>query len=293
VAAFDGERAFALLQAQCAFGPRPPGTAAHEKTAQFLMAQMKPLVDEFTGQKWNETVTSGPGSGRSYAMTNILGMLRGRSDGAGRTTPPGPPALLICAHWDTRPVADEESDAARQRQPIIGANDGASGVAAVLGLARALHAARPQQTVAFALWDAEDLGVFSYGARHFATAVGTRAWRRWRPREAILLDMIADRDLNFTREISSMKLAPNLWARLQNAASETGLSQYFTGAAVDITDDHTPLNAGGIATIDLIDFDYRYWHTLGDTPDKCSAQSLQITGDVLLRFIADNGQGTV
>lgn len=282
---FDAARAYRLLQAQCDFGPRPMGSPAHTKCRDFLVQQMQPLVDEFTTQNWNQPVTKGPGAGHTYAMTNLLGMIRGQNAPAGQT-----PQLLLCAHWDTRPVADMDPDPVNRSKPILGANDGASGVAVLLEVARVLKSSRPAQTVAVALWDGEDLGEFFYGARHFAELSRTAQWKKWRPDNAILLDMIGDRDLQVDRETNSMRLAPDLYQQVMNSAADLGLAQYFNGPQRDVLDDHIPLNEAGIPAVDLIDFSYRPWHTLDDTPDKCSPASLKVIGTVLLRLCAKWGQ---
>ena len=285
---FDAARAWALLLAQCELGPRPPGSAAHEKTRDLLASHLRPLVDEFTMQEWTQTIRRGPGAGRSYKMTNLLGVIRGK-DVAEDAADWGP-SLMLCAHWDTRPVADMEIDAAKRTKPIMGANDGASGVAAVVEIARVLKAARPRQTVIIALWDGEDLGEFFYGSRYFANSLSTAAWKKWRPSRAILLDMIGDRDLRCNRELNSLDFAPELYQEVMDAAAKLGLSRHFNGPSTRISDDHVPLHEAGIPAIDLIDFDYPYWHTLEDTPDKCSPASLKVIGDVLLRLIADEGK---
>jgi glutaminyl-peptide cyclotransferase len=284
--AFDAARAFALLQAQCDFGPRSMGSAGHDKCRDFLIEQLRPLVDEIDAtQNWTQAIERGPGAGRSFKMTNILGLIRGTA-GQGRAAKDVRPDLMLCAHWDTRPVADQDPDPANRQTPILGANDGASGVAVLLEIARVLHARRPTQTIVIALWDGEDLGEFFYGAKYFARMSRTPTYEKWRPQRAILLDMIGDRDLQVNRERNSISSAPELWDEVQQSAAVLGLDRYFDGPSLDVLDDHIPLNRAGIPTIDLIDFAYPLWHTVNDTPDKCSPDSLKVIGDVLLHFIA-------
>jgi len=287
-AEFDAARAWAFLEAQCEFGPRPPSSAAHKQCAEFLAAQLKPVVDEFATQQWTQRVRRGPGAGRSYEMTNFLGVIRG-ADVAEDATDWGP-SLMLCAHWDTRPVADMDGIAANRAKPIVGASDGASGVAVLLEIARALQAQRPAQTVIIALWDGEDLGEFFYGSRHFAESLSTAGFKQWRPTRAILIDMIGDADLRCNRELNSLDFAPELNQEVLDAAASLGLSRHFNGSTIRISDDHVPLHEAGIPAIDLIDFDYSHWHTLRDTPDKCSAASLKVIGDVLLRVVAKSGK---
>jgi hypothetical protein len=282
---FEGARAYDLLKAQCDFGPRPMGTEAHEKTAAWLQEQLKLVTDEVKPQKWNEKIRRGPGAGNTYAFTNVFGIIRG-SDDEGKDPQKIVPALMLSAHWDTRPVADMDEVKANRGRPILGANDGASGVAALLEIARVLHANRPRKTIVFAFWDGEDLGEFLHGSTYFARHSREAQWKRFRAQQGILLDMIGDADLRCTRELNSIKYAPQLWEDVHAAAAEVGKSAHFNGRAIEITDDHVPLNQAGIPTIDLIDFDYPYWHTVEDTPDKCSPESLQVIGDVVLHFIA-------
>ena len=284
VAAFDGERAFALLRAQCDFGPRPMGTPAHEETAEWLQKQLADVSDEVETQTWNETVRRGPGAGKTFKFTNVFGIIRGTKD-EGKDAEKIVPDLMLSAHWDTRPVADMDETKANRGKPILGANDGASGVAALLEIARVLKAQRPEKTIVFAFWDGEDLGEFFYGSKYFARHSREAKWKRFRPKQGILLDMIGDRNLRVTRDLTSVEFAPSLWEDFHRAAAEQGKSEHFNGREIAVQDDHVPLNQAGIPTIDLIDFDYPYWHTVEDTVDKCSAASLQIIGDCVLHFI--------
>jgi Zn-dependent M28 family amino/carboxypeptidase len=192
---------------------------------------------------------------------------------------------MLSAHWDTRPVADMDELRANRGKPILGANDGASGVAALLEIARVLYKQRPEKTIVFAFWDGEDLGEFCHGSTYFAKHSREAEWKRFRAKQGILLDMIGDADLELTRDLTSIEYAPQLWDEFHAAAAEIGKSEYFNGPAMPVIDDHVPLNKAGIPTIDLIDFDYPYWHTVEDTPDKCSPASLKVIGDCVLHFI--------
>lgn len=279
--AFDADHAYRVLQAQCDFGPRPMGSDAHTKCREFLIEQLQPLVDDFATQDWAQLIPRGPGAGHTYKMTNILGIIRGKDVTA--ATEAQSPKLMLCAHWDTRPVADMDPLPANRKKPILGADDGASGVAVLLEMARVLKANRPTQTVVIALWDAEDLGEFFYGARYFANSSSTPVWRKWRPTRSILLDMIGDSDLHVNHETNSLRLAPDLFQQVLDAAADLGQADHFNGPDIEVEDDHLPMNEVGIPSIDLIDFNYRPWHTLDDTPDKCSPASLKVIGDVLLR----------
>ena len=278
---FDGARAFDLLRAQCDMGPRAPGTEGHARTRDWLIQQLRPHVDALVLQRWEQKVSRGPGTGRTFAMTNLLA----RIDGVAGADEPD---LMLSAHWDTRPVADQDPDPARRGLPVPGANDGASGVAVVLEAARALRAGRPPRPVGLALWDGEDLGEYYYGSRAYAAAFrrGTVAWR---PRRGILLDMVGKRGLRCATEGHSLRQAPELWRRLHACADEMGLGAHFGGRAFTIMDDHVFLSGAGIPTVLLIDYEYPQWHTTADTVAQCDARSLQVVGDVVLRFVRSEG----
>lgn len=281
---FDGRRAFGLLELQCRQGPRIPGTEGHRKTLELLRTEISRWVDVVGVQRWEQAIDRGPGAGSRLPMTNLFGLLRGTED------PDVPddrirPELMLCAHWDTRPVADHDPDVRRRSLPVPGANDGASGVAVLLELARALHARRPARSVVFALWDGEDLGEYYYGSRIFARYCMRPGFARWRPRRAVLLDMVGARDIRCTTELNSLFHAAELWNELHGAVRELRLDHHFHGPVRRITDDHVVLNRAGIPAIVLIDYSYPHWHTTSDTVDRCSADSLQVVGDVVLRFV--------
>jgi glutaminyl-peptide cyclotransferase len=275
--AFDGGRAFGLLRAQCEMGPRAPGTDGHARTRDWLVDQLRPHVDGLVLQRWNQRVSQGPGAGRTFAMTNLLARIDGADEAA-------EPDLMLSAHWDTRPVADQDPDPARRALPVPGANDGASGVAVVLEAARALRARRPPRPVVLALWDGEDLGEYYYGSRAYAAAF-RRGAVAWRPRRGILLDMVGKRGLRCNTEGNSLRQAPELWRGLHACADEMGLGGHFGGRALTVMDDHVFLSAAGIPTVLLIDYDYPQWHTTMDTVEQCDARSLQAVGDVVTRFV--------
>jgi Zn-dependent M28 family amino/carboxypeptidase len=193
--------------------------------------------------------------------------------------------IMLCAHWDTRPTADEELDPANRKKPILGANDGASGVAVLLELARQFKVKRPQVGIIIALWDGEDYGPdinnMLMGSRYFAKNMG-----KLRPTYGILLDMVGDKDLQIYKEANSVYAAPELVERVWRKAGELGYRKYFPDSVkYTIIDDHVPLIEAGVPFIDLIDFDYPYWHTLQDTVDKCSPDSLRIVGEVVAAVV--------
>lgn len=299
---FDGARAMACLTKQVEFGPRVPGTTPHDACRDYLVSELKPNVDTVQLQHfaWRRTVvpsayrtalklprgTAVPASS-TFQMDNIVATIKG-TDGK-------VPDLLLCAHWDSRPTADNEPVVADRLRAIPGANDGASGAAVLVELARLLHNKRPLKGVIIVLFDGEDLGPgdgdMMLGADYYAKhPIPTK------PGQGILLDMIGDKDLNICRETNSVYAAKDLDATVFATAAKLGYAKQFVDQdKYTMEDDHIPLILNGIPTVDLIDFDFpdgqnmatTYWHTLKDTPDKCSAASLEAVGRTLAAVVAE------
>lgn len=297
---FDGQRAMDSLKKQVSFGPRVPATVAHDACRDYLVGALKPNVDSVQIQHFQWTRRIVPSRYReslklpagypvpkttTYPMDNIVAVVKG-TDGKD-------PELLLCAHWDCRPTADNEANVADRMKPIDGANDGASGAAVLVELARVLHEKRPVKGVILALFDGEDLGPdvanMLLGAAYYAKhPLPTK------PKEAILLDMIGDADLAIYKEGYSADAARDLNDTVFKTAIRLGYTrQFHDEIKLTIEDDHMPLILNGIKAIDLIDFDYpdsnnmatTYWHTLKDTPDKCSATSLEAVGRTLAAVV--------
>jgi Zn-dependent M28 family amino/carboxypeptidase len=197
---------------------------------------------------------------------------------------------MLCAHWDTRPFADMDR-IENQNEPILGANDGASGVAVLLELAFYLQKNEPPLGIDIVFFDGEDYGregdldSYCLGSRYFAeNNPGIY------PRFAVLLDMIGDAQLQIPREGYSQQFASQIVDLVWKAAKNVNAYQFLPEVRNYVFDDHVILNEAGIPAIDIIDFEYpdashRFWHTLEDTPDKCSPQSLKTVGEVLIELI--------
>ncbi len=270
---FDAGRAFKYLQKQCEFGPRPPGSPAHKQTRDYLVSELKKFAGEVVMQSFTQKVT-----GSSLDLTNIVAIF----SPAGATDTK---KVLLAAHWDTRPFADRDPDPKNRHIPILGANDGASGVAILLELSRAFHSKPPDVQVIMVLFDGEDYGRSTdemfLGSRYFARNIKDQ----WRPEYGILIDMVGDKDLDIYIEPNSAKAAPDIVKKVWKRASKLRLEGIYNEFGPAVMDDHIPLIRAGIKCIDIIDFNYPYWHSINDTPDKCSPKSLETVGRLLLDVV--------
>lgn len=294
--AFDGNAALAYAKAQVDFGPRIPGTAAHDKAGQWIVAEMKKRTDSVTVQTWTQTTRNGT----KLQLTNILA----------RFNPTATSRVLYVTHWDTRPVADEDPNFGKRAGPFDGANDGASGVGLFVALADVFKKTPPSVGVDLLFDDGEDWGDFNadssgkvwadalFGTQYFAQHPPTP---NYQPLFGVLFDMIGDADLQFWQEGTSVQAAPEVVSRVWRAAGDLGYSSYFRDQPMNgWTDDHLPLINKGWHVIDLFDSQYgvlssnagpndttnpNYHHTSQDTMDKISAKSLQIVGDVAVTLV--------
>ena len=276
---FDADGAMALTRQQCDFGPRVPGTPAHDKCGDWLVSTLRPSCDTVLVQR--ATVQSAR-SGRVEAR-NIIGVIN----------PDATQRLLLLAHWDTRPWADNDPDPSNHGKPVMGANDGASGVGVLLQLARHLKQDGTSLGIDILLVDAEDMGVDD---NEESWALGTQYWAShphvtgYKALFGILLDMVGSPDAAFTREYYSMQFASGfgdlVW---RNAAG----SHFINAQGGAVTDDHVFVNRAGIPCIDIIDMRSDTgtgfcpaWHTMSDTMDGISAATLGEVGQTLLNVIA-------
>jgi glutaminyl-peptide cyclotransferase len=259
-ASFDSSRAYADVQTQVAFGARIPGSEGHAQVEAWMRAEL-----ESAG--WIVEVQQTERMG--HPIHNIIAK---RNDKA--------PQIILGAHYDTRMIADNDPDPAKRSEPVPGANDGASGVAILLELARSL----PNDTVPVWLvfFDAEDNGRIEgwdwiLGSRAFAEEIKVQ------PRAVVVVDMIGDADLNiYLEQNSNVAIRTEIWS----TAKKLGYGkQFINEEKYSMEDDHTPFLEAGIPAVDIIDFDYPYWHTTQDTPDKVSAKSLQAVGETLWNWI--------
>lgn len=271
---FDGKSAYDLLVKQCAFGPRVPATPAHDSCRTFLLAELNKYADRVAEQTFEENLAT---LQKEVKLTNLIASFNLQAT----------QRILLCAHWDSRPWADEDADTSKHRQPVLGANDGASGVAVLLEVAKTLKSSPPPVGVDIIFFDGEDAGIsgqndtYLAGSRYFARNKDVR----FNPMMGILLDMVGDADLQIYKEEYSVNYASSVVDRVWGLAARLGITEFIPRIEHAVIDDHVPLLNAGIPVIDLIDFDYAHWHTSSDTPDKCSPASLEKVGRVVLAAV--------
>ena len=275
---FDGQKAFRYLETQVGFGRRIPGTDGHRRIAGWLDTLLRERADTVVVQRW-EHVTTG---GDTLPLVNFLA----------RFNPTADKRILFLAHWDTRPRADGPTSRDSSAS-VPGANDGASGVALLLGVADVLDSVPPAVGVDLLFVDGEDYGDFTetpqdvlIGSRYYAAhqPPGTP------PMYAVLFDLVADRDLQIYQEGNSLVGAPEVVSLVWETAKDLGLGRTFVSSPRHtLIDDHLELQKAGLRAIDVVDFDYPAWHTPDDTLDKVSGESLQIVGDVAMALVRREG----
>lgn len=276
---FDGNAALELTRQQCDFGPRVPGTPAHAQCAEWLMSTLKESCDTVILQTGTvQTATEG-----RLGIKNVIGIIN----------PEASQRLLLLAHWDCRPWADNDADESNHRKPVMGANDAASGVAVLLQLARQLKVDKTDLGVDIVLVDAEDMGVDD---NEESWGLGTQFWAthphvsNYKPLFGILLDMVGSPEATFTREYYSTQYASGFVDLVWNCAAG---SHFINSPGGAVTDDHIFVNRAGISCVDIIDMRSDSptgfcpeWHTIHDTMDGISPVTLAEVGQTLLNVIA-------
>lgn len=287
---FCADSAYAFCAKQCSFGPRLMNTEAHDKCGEWIMKQfasygMKVEAQDAELKAWDGT------------------MLRSRNIWA-RFRPELTTRVLLCAHWDCRPWADNDPDSTNWRKPVMGANDGASGVAVMLELARIIsNDSTLNIGVDFVCFDAEDYGVPQWSSApdsQDSWALGAQYWAEHQPqgyeaRYGVLLDMVGGEGAKFYQESVSKQYAAEIVNKVWHTASQIGYGSYFPMQEGGmITDDHVPVNEkAGIACIDIIPFypDCQQssfgptWHTINDTMEHIDRATLKAVGQTMVQVL--------
>ena len=281
--AFDADRAYSFVDTMVSFGPRVPNTEAHRKGGDWISDRLRSFGWEVTEQK----TTLKAFDGTNLQARNIFAQIN----------PEATDRTLLLTHWDCRPWADQDPDEARRKQPVDGANDGASGVGVLLEMARQLKLNPTERGIDLLFVDAEDWGAendedsWALGTRYFAENPPKEGYR---PSQAILLDMVGSPDAKFGYEYFSQESNPGLLSQIWSSAAMLGYGNYFhNGFGGAVTDDHVQLIEHGIPAVDIIDYrsgpDYQgfdpVWHTGRDNMQNISKETLRAVGETLLLYL--------
>lgn len=280
---FDYEVAYQYILKQLSFGPRNPNSTGHNLAKEFLFNELKKFADTVFYQNFNY-----PGyDGEILNCSNIIASFN----------PENKIRILLCAHWDTRPRSEKDKNPQNQTKPVLGANDGASGVAVLLSLAKSLSEQKPEFGIDIVLFDAEDYGKendlmnYSLGAKYFIQNKPGYI----NPQFGILLDMVGDKEAVFKKEPNSYQFASDIVDLVWKLASELNLKTFSNEFSNPIYDDHIPLGEMGIKIINIIDADLigadssnprrNYWHTQNDTIENIGKETLREVGKLLTHLI--------
>lgn len=285
---FNADSAYLYVERQVAFGPRVPNSAAHKACGDYLASEL----GRFGAKVYQQEATLTAYDGTKLEARNVIGSF----------DPDNDKRILLFAHWDSRPYADHDPDPAHHRTPIDGADDGASGVGALLEIARIVGQTAPATGIDIIFFDAEDYGTPEFVDTYTPDSwcLGAQFWAKnphvpnYSAEYGILLDMVGGADATFFKERQSLKAAAPIVEMVWGAARDLGYGKYFinaTGGA--ITDDHQYVISGrNIPCIDIINYDpdsrtgfADYWHTRKDNMENIDRQTLKAVGQTLLEVI--------
>ena len=271
---FNSSKAYNYVLEQCNLGPRYPGSPGHKLCKDYLVSELSKFSDNVI---IDTHIIDDPLTSEKVSIHNLFA----------RINPSLKKRILLIAHWDTRRFADRDLDLKNHKEPVLGANDGASGIAVILTLLSQINVENYGIDILFT--DAEDMG--NYGEIE-SWAIGSRLFSKKYPKPlpifGICVDMVADIDLEFKVEQHSFKMAPELVKMIWNIAKSKNYKNFKFEMGAPIIDDHLSFSMEtGVPSINIIDLDYKFWHTVHDTPENISSKSLTIIGDVLLTFLKE------
>ncbi len=281
--AFDADSAYNFVKAQVDFGPRIPSTVAHAACAEYLQAKLK----SYGGSVFVQTAPIQTFDGKTHQLKNIIAAF----------SPEKAKRVLISAHWDTRPFSDQDPDHNNHKKTFDGANDGGSGVAVILEMARQIQIKQPEVGVDFILWDLEDYGNPDGDANGTTSyCLGSQYWSKnmpvkdYKPLYAINLDMVGGENAQFAMEEYSRQYASHVVDKVWGIADQLGYNRFFLPIqASAVMDDHYWMNQAGIPTIDIIHYTnsgfYAHWHTQFDNLAHIDKNALNAVGKVVLATI--------
>lgn len=279
---FSEDSAYKFIEKQVSFGPRVPGTDAHKQCADYLVSSLRSYCDTAFIQ-----VGEMPSKNGSVAINNVIGSFN----------PEATKRVLLMAHWDTRPQADE--DPSRPTEPADGANDGASGVGVLLETARQLQQQRPDEGVDILFFDAEDMG--DRQGKPETWCLGSQYWAKNKHKEnyvarfGILLDMVAPENPTFAIEGYSWQYAQPYVKKVWKAANDLGYGDIFVNnLGSSLIDDHVFINQiAGIPSLDIIHYDNsssgfgEFWHTHDDNMESISKITLKAVGETVFKVVKE------
>ncbi len=291
VPAFNADSAYLYVKQQTDFGPRTPGSRAHDLCGDYLAARL----EAFGAKVYNQRADLTAYDGRTLKARNIIGAYK----------PESKRRVMLCAHWDSRPWADNDPDKSKHHTPIMGANDGASGVGVLLEIARQLQQQTPAIGIDIIFFDMEDCGTPQFAETladdSHTWCLGSQYWSRtphvegYNARYGILLDMVGARGSTFLKEGVSMQYAPQIVKKVWKTARKLGFEAYFVDENGGyVNDDHGPVNEiARIPCIDIINCDLNaelssfgnFWHTEDDNMDIIDRATLQAVGQTVLHVI--------
>ena len=276
---FNGGRAFNHLVAQCNFGPRIPGMPGHRKTRDYIVNHMKAQGFTVELQKFNKYSAI---MKKTLAFENIIA----------RLDTPSTQTVVMSCHWDTRPIADRDLNPANRKTPILGANDAGSGVAVLLELAANYKKHEPPTDLIFLFFDAEDYGGLGFDEQW---CMGSQYMADHPPKDfefvvGVNLDMVGEREQGestqvFYIEPNSLTTAKKWTNDIWTVGSALYPRNFTFVKTTAIIDDHLPFVEKGLPFLDIIDLEYPAWHTLGDLPNQCSAESLNRIGKTMTQWL--------
>jgi hypothetical protein len=273
---FDGERAVAFVSTICDLGPRVSGSEAMTKQQELIQKHFEKNGATVTLQKFDGKQ---PSQAKAVPMANMIASWH----------PDRKTRVIICGHYDTRPIADQEPNVRDWTRPFASANDGASSVGFLMELSQHVKDLKTEAGVDFVLFDGEEWihdrnrDKFFLGSDHFAAEYKKAGTPKHKA--AINLDLFAGKGATYPVEENSRLLAGQLCEDLWKAAADVGVKNFVWEQGPNVLDDHLALNRAGIPAVDIIDFDYPHWHRLSDTPDKISAESMANVAKVLMAWL--------
>lgn len=283
IPSFSADSIYTQVENQVSFGPRNPNSEAAGKTKKYLVDYLSRFAEKVEVQDFSYTGYDN----EKLNLSNIIAKFNVKSD----------KRIILCAHWDSRPRAEEDKIEANKNKPIPGANDGASGVGVLLEIARILKTKPVDYGIDIILFDGEDYGNqsdlnnFCLGSKYFSTSKPAD----YNPAFAVLLDLVGDKEARFRKEQLSLEYAADIVEMVWDVAAKTGAKSFLTSTSGGIYDDHIPLNQAGIKAVNIVDAELigadsdnprrNYWHTQNDTMENISKETLGEVAKVMLHLI--------